>query len=1027
MIPVSLTIKGLYSYQNEQVIDFTKLTEAQLFGIFGTVGSGKSSILEAISFALYGETERLNTGDSRNYNMLNLKSNELLIDFIFLNHDNFKYRFVVNARRNGKNFDKVGTYSRSAYRFEGIWQPLETTKAEAIIGLSYVNFRRTIIIPQGQFQEFLQLTDSARTEMLKSIFHLDKFDFSDQVSSLFRKNEEKMHVLQGRLSQLGEVTEEILSEKVALVAILNQKHESVKTTFEVLRKSEADMTALKKQFEERERKIKVVASLEQQRETIETLKQKMSRYEYALLHFKDLLQREKECFQSQNKKKTELATVAERLTKIQEELKHDSTRFETIAQEFERLDFFQKEKTDYENLLSIHEKNNIYQKKKALLEKIHAELIRLESTKSELEKQVNDQKSAIESLKNELAQFTDWANVQGWYVKQEALEKQSVELQESFQSISLKIESKTASVPDLIPRSWQSADHFVNCKSSDDYKSVLEHLETENQTASDQLQRQLETLQVQVQLSAYASQIHEGAPCPLCGSHEHPEVLHIESVSQEITLVKEQKTALDQFAKEIQQTIKLLDVATAELGSLYQQRSETQEKIKLRESEIRDHVKLFVWKQFSPQSKNVFLQAQKKASENQEQLRVMEQAFKTIDDTWTASKTRYEAGKSHLNTNETDIKILESELSRLKQLIQTLGEAAFLLDSDTVHEKLKTTIQHINKTSVDYKTLFDKIQKNQIALVTVETEKLGMEKTYLELSNDLKTLQNRFRNQLEESTFSSREEVEQTLGDTMNLEACRNQVSTFEQELFSFRQSLKILDETLTGLTFDENAFMTLQMQVMEKKIEVERVNKELIEGQTLLKNLESQWEAKKGFQSEFSLIENRKENLKTMLNLFKSNGFVNYISSVYLQQLCEAANERFHKMTRQQLRLEVTENNTFQVRDYLNEGRVRSVKTLSGGQTFQASLCLALALAESIPQQSKAQQNFFFLDEGFGSQDKESLRFVFESLKALRQENRIVGIISHVEELQQEIDSYLSITNDPEHGSLVRASWTNS
>jgi exonuclease SbcC len=171
-------------------------------------------------------------------------------------------------------------------------------------------------------------------------------------------------------------------------------------------------------------------------------------------------------------------------------------------------------------------------------------------------------------------------------------------------------------------------------------------------------------------------------------------------------------------------------------------------------------------------------------------------------------------------------------------------------------------------------------------------------------------------------------------------------------------------------------------------------------------------------------LLENRKENLKTMLNLFKSSGFVNYISSVYLQQLCEAANERFHKLTRQQLRLEVTENNTFQVRDYLNEGRVRSVKTLSGGQTFQASLCLALALAESIPQQSKAQQNFFFLDEGFGSQDKESLRIVFESLKALRQENRIVGVISHVEELQQEIDSYLTITNDPEQGSLVRMSW---
>jgi exonuclease SbcC len=92
----------------------------------------------------------------------------------------------------------------------------------------------------------------------------------------------------------------------------------------------------------------------------------------------------------------------------------------------------------------------------------------------------------------------------------------------------------------------------------------------------------------------------------------------------------------------------------------------------------------------------------------------------------------------------------------------------------------------------------------------------------------------------------------------------------------------------------------------------------------------------------------------------------------------------------------------------------------LSGGQMFQASLSLALALSESIQAFAGTEQNFFFLDEGFGTQDKESLRLVFESLKELRKENRVVGLISHVDELQEEIDVCLKVRNDDEIGSLV-------
>jgi exonuclease SbcC len=128
--------------------------------------------------------------------------------------------------------------------------------------------------------------------------------------------------------------------------------------------------------------------------------------------------------------------------------------------------------------------------------------------------------------------------------------------------------------------------------------------------------------------------------------------------------------------------------------------------------------------------------------------------------------------------------------------------------------------------------------------------------------------------------------------------------------------------------------------------------------------------------------------------------------------------------LTRQKLSLEITDDNNFQVRDFMNGGKVRSTKTLSGGQTFQAALSLALALADNIQKITESNQNFFFLDEGFGSLDKESLSDVFETLKALRKENRIVGVISHVEEMQQEIEVHLKIENLKERGSIIRQSW---
>ena len=228
----------------------------------------------------------------------------------------------------------------------------------------------------------------------------------------------------------------------------------------------------------------------------------------------------------------------------------------------------------------------------------------------------------------------------------------------------------------------------------------------------------------------------------------------------------------------------------------------------------------------------------------------------------------------------------------------------------------------------------------------------------------------------------------------------------------------------MNGRVYNAEDHLTIKQQVQSRNDSLEAKNQEYWKNENELNQLKLLAKRFTLLKAEHDQLQNRAQDITELKNLFRASSFVNYVSTVYLQNLCKAANERFYKLTRQKMGLELLADNSFHVRDYMNEGKLRSVKTLSGGQTFQASLSLALSLADSIHKIAGSAENFFFLDEGFGTLDKESLDVVFDSLKALRKENRIVGVISHVEDMQQEIETYLKVTNNEEQGSRIIASW---
>lgn len=1025
MIPQSLTIKGLYSYQNEQVIDFTKLTDAQLFGIFGTVGSGKSSILEAISFALYGDTERLNkSGDNRNYNMLNLKSNELLIDFTFLNHDEQTYRFAVRGRRNGNHFDNVPAFTRSAYKLNnGSWEPTENT-ADSIIGLSYENFRRTIIIPQGKFQEFLQLGDTARTNMLKDIFQLEKFEFYHQTVSLERKNDAVMQELSGRLNQLEDVTEEAVQLKSETLQQLTDQHKTAIDELTKLQTKELEATSLKKLFDDRAEKQTILKTLLDRKPEIDQLEKQVAQYEYCLLHFKGLMDAETSIIENQRRKRVELTDVSERLQGIQSQLSIDEPKLQTVTADYNQLEIRNKEKSDYETVLSI----------KGLEEKISAEqqkwqalsdqLTQLNQNKETSEQLYTKQKATIATMKSQLPDFTELGNVQSWFVKMESIQSQLAEVRLQFNKENQQIDEKKSQLAACVPNELNNRFPFNSSDSPSSFLTTLEKQEKSNEQSLKQLNVQLGHLHVQTQLAAYTEQIKEGSPCPLCGSHDHPNVLHIDTVSVEISELEAKISHLETENKQIVHATQELNVASSAIAIQIEQAKRIADRITELEGEEKQHLLHFTWSQFSPDNKDQFEAVRQAAVDKQQELQQQEAQLPVLEENFAKSQRACDESKQQVDSIQTEIRILTGQVSTLKSQVQTLDASVYVLDAATVREKVSSLIKQITDTTTEYTDLTKRIQQNRIAYAGADSEKKGLDKALEELKQELEKTQNQFAQQLAESTFSDKGEIEAVLRTAMNIANEKQKITAFNQQFFSAEKDVNLLNQQLEGKAFDPAAYTALKEELEAKKGIVETLNNARIEAETLFNRLKTDWETKKKLQANYEKLNLRKNDIQTLKRLFHARGFVEYISSVYLHQLCEAANERFHKLTRQQLRLELAENNSFQVRDFLNEGRVRSVKTLSGGQTFQASLCLALALAESIPQQSRANQNFFFLDEGFGSQDKESLRIVFESLKALRQENRIVGVISHVEELQQEIDTYLTITNDPETGSLAIGSW---
>ena len=1035
MLPISLKIQGFYSYENEVTIDFTRLMRGGIFGIFGKVGSGKSSILEAMMFALYGEVARMDS-KGRSYNIMNLRSAKMMIDFIFKTEKD-TYRIIVTATRNKRHFDSVNTpeFRHSILQEDGTWLPTDTFDAAKILGLEAKNFRQTVIIPQNEFQNFLHLGNTDRTRMIKDIFpHLEKFELEENVRILETENNNALLILKEKLNEIGEVSDAGIKEKRQLLKKIKSDLTATKKELASGQKNEATQKRLKEKMEAMALVEKEILKLDRKDADMQALRRKIADYEYYLTDIKTLYEQFQLKTDEQIAQQKDVLAQTKQLTLLEKQTLEIKTAQAIFQNDYERKDEILKEVEDYKLLAKIKKSEQELADLKTELEKTSAQIKQFVEQKQILAQQKAPFVLEHEALSanppdfSELNAIADWFNEFNVLNKDlETLSKQKAELEARFTGVD---DRKKNIIINIFPRLGIDADISTKLSAcvlliKDRLKNAIAYAET--------LQKNITVLYGNEKLESLSAELSDGSPCPLCGAVHHPNKMNVGVLRQHL---KQAETEAVQHKK----TIDTLHQFEREMATMFENGKELQMQIKnisdsyqLTVDRYRLHEKKFIFQNFFQQnnleinsennfSKNnfqEFILIRDEANRFNEKISKLKKEIETIDIKMYAINSEEENLRKQIIELEKQLAVKENTISNLQFQVGTVREVSLLgiEDLKSLAENLEKHIRLVIKKYISSEKELQTLKSETDKLQGIVSEKNN---ALTQIVLFLEKIKNSLDEKIIQSPFGDLGILKIFLSKAFDITQARKQIAEFDKNKLTLQNRLAELIIETKGEKFDADAYTEILTQIETLMLEIETLTGQNavleVEINDWLQKLERRISTEKDVQNR----EYRATNLATMKSLFARSGFVNYASTVYLQNLCLTANKRFMPLTRHHLRLEVTDDNNFIIRDMMNNGQTRSVKTLSGGQTFQAALSLALALAENIQAITNTHHNFFFLDEGFGSLDRESLQIVFETLKQLQKENRIVGIISHVEEMQQEIDDYLLVTLDEETGSVI-------
>lgn len=1013
MLPVSLTIKGINSYRNETHFDFENLAKSGLFGVFGKVGSGKSTIIDAISLALYDRIEKLNSKDKRAYNLMNLQSSELYIEFVFRAGDELKntYRFTVSGKRE-KKFDQVKTLKRDAYKLiDDEWIPDKSLKAEELLQLSYENFKRTIIIPQGQFRDFLELSETDRTKALKEIFNLHKFEFYQETVELEKACITKLNILSGNLEQLETYNESLLSEVENSLSETSNIVESKQLDHKHISEKLTELDKIKEQYN-------LIKSLNERKEKIDFEKSNILFLEQELNDFELCTEQFKSSFDEESKLQDEKVEAEMEFEKLQKILSKTEIELQTFTLKNKELknknnNNIEEEIIERERISSankIEKQNELLEKKLSAFDNERQELNNnigtYEQKENELEQEIRTINDSAEEL-NKILIF------EKWLLEEKNLKLTKEENEQNIKELENELKNDANSKQTFIDSS-EIPDVFKLQLHQSKLKASIKLINEENSTSVKSVElllKQKESLIKHQSLFEYSEELKDGLPCPLCGSEHHPEKLDIQNSQKEI----EQLNSKIEFYQMQSKALAKLENDLSNLGNNAMRKNEALKKWRSKNNDINEALEQHNSKKPPIELEGQELEAQKALITQQNErkkeleltLKQVQHSCKTLVDKLQKSEKEHQAIKEQKLLNDGQIKTLVAELKLLKY-------------ESNKHDDQESIINSLRKEQKIQEEINEKITSTERSIFELNAQIKPIKERLEKLNKNLKVLQKNKLELIQSSAFENEEKIKEILNKKIDLKEQREIINNFKIEEKTVSEQLEKLSKKVSTLEFSNETYNELTKDKNALETELKTLNQQLGAFKIQVDGIKLKLKEKASLLSEQSTLTARADNIKVLKSMFYKSGFVNYISTIFLRDLCAAANERFLPLTRNQLSIDIDDKNQFIIRDHLNGGRTRLAKTLSGGQKFQASLSLALSLSERVSRRQYQPKHFFFIDEGFGSLDQDSLHQVYETLRSLSKENKIIGVISHMESLQENITNFIHVKNTEDKGSHI-------